>query len=194
MRKVWMLLLGMLLFSSPSMAGNKGIMGALLGAGIGAGIGHAVDRSGGSGKGAAIGAIGGYIIGNQMDKSDRSAREAGRREATASPPTASQAQRPVGGDTLVTPSGGNRLVTRNCAQGQGYFNRSLKTRNNDDKVYYLQKAAELCPGDARVHNDLGVAYYTRSGRHDRDRARVEFQEALKIKPDYSVARDNLNSL
>jgi len=192
MRKVWMLLLGMLLFSSPSMAGNKGLMGALLGAGIGAGIGHAVDRSGGSGKGAAIGAIGGYIIGNQMDKSTRSAREAGRREATTT--RRQQAQQAVGGGTLVTPSGGSRLVTRNCTKGQGYFDRSLKTRNNDDKVYYLQKSAQLCPGDARVHNDLGVAYYTRSGRHDRDRARAEFQEALKIKPDYRVARDNLNSL
>jgi len=76
MRKVFIAMVGMLVFASPSMAGDKGVMGALLGAGIGAGVGHAMDRSGGSGKGAAIGAIGGYIIGSQMDKSDRRAKEA----------------------------------------------------------------------------------------------------------------------
>jgi len=181
-----MILLGMLVFVSPSMAGDKGVMGALLGAGIGAGIGHAVDRSGGSGKGAAIGAIGGYIIGNQMDKSEQRARDAGRREAAAAQPPPQQAARQA--------NAGSRLVTQNCSKGQSYFDRSLKTKNNDDKVYYLEKAEKLCPGDARVHNDLGVAYYTRNDRHDRDRAKVEFQEALKINPDYSVARDNLNSL
>jgi len=181
MRKVCMTLLGILVFSTPSMAGDKGMMGALLGAGIGAGIGHAVDRSGGSGKGAAIGAIGGYIIGNQMDKSEQRAKDTSRRDY----PSQQQVQQPVGG---------SKLVTQDCGKGQKYFDRSLKTKNNDDKVYYLEKAVKLCPGDARVHNDLGVAYYTRSERHDRDRARGEFQEALKINPNYDVARDNLSSL
>jgi len=183
MRNVWITLLGLLVFATPSMAGDKGVMGALLGAGIGAGIGHAVDRSGGSGKGAAIGAIGGYILGNQMDKSNQQVKDAGRRQAQTPPPPPVQ-----------TPVSGSRLVTQDCTQGHKYLDRSSKTKNNDDKVYYLEKAAKLCPGDAQVHNDLGVAYYTRSERHDRDRARVEFQEALKINPDYSVARDNLNSL
>jgi len=185
MRKVWMTLLGLLVFASPSMAGNKGMMGALLGAGIGAGIGHAVDRSGGSGKGAAIGAIGGYIIGSQMDKSEQRAREAGRREAAAQQQASQSAQQE---------NRGGKHVTQNCTKGQEYFDHSLTAKNNDDKVYYLEKAVKLCPGDARVHNDLGVAYYTRDERHDRDRARVEFQEALKINPNYDVAKDNLSSL
>jgi len=184
MRNVWMTLLGLLVFVSPSMAGDKGVMGALLGAGIGAGIGHAVDRSGGSGKGAAIGAIGGYIIGNQMDKSDQRARDYPARQQTQAPAPPS----------VQAPVGGSRLVTQNCTQGHEYLDRSIKTKNNDDKVYYLEKAVKLCPGDARVHNDLGVAYYTRSERHDRDRAKAEFQEALRINPNYNVARDNLNSL
>jgi len=184
MRKVWMLLLGTLLLSTPSMAGDKGVMGALLGAGIGAGIGHAVDRSGGSGKGAAIGAIGGYIIGNQMDKSDQRARDY---------PAQQQAQTPAP-QPVQAPVSGSRVATQNCTQGHEYLDRSIKTKNNDDKVYYLEKAVKLCPSDAGVHNDLGVAYYTRDERHDRDRARVEFQEALKINPNYDVARDNLSSL
>lgn len=185
MRKVWLTLLGVLMFAAPSMAGNKGVMGALLGAGIGAGIGHAVDRSGGSGKGAAIGAIGGYIIGNQMDKSEQRAKDAGRREAAARQQVSQPAQQV---------NSGSKLVTQNCTKGQEYFDRSLKTKNNDDKVYYLEKAVKLCSGDARVHNDLGVAYYTRNERHDRDRARTEFKEALKINPGYAVAKDNLSSL
>jgi len=182
MRKLWIALLGALVFSTPSMAGDKALMGALLGAGAGAAIGHAADRSGGSGKGAAIGAIGGYIIGSQMDKSDRRAREAEQRAKAAQQQQARQ------------PAAGGSAITQNCAKGQDYFDRSLKTTNNDDKVYYLEEAVKLCPGDARVHNDLGAAYYTRNGRHDRDRARAEFKEALRINPDYSIARDNLNSL
>jgi len=187
MRNIWITLLGLLVFATPSMAGDKGIMGALLGAGIGAGIGHAVDRSGGSGKGAAIGAIGGYIIGNQMDKSDKRAKNspAQAQVQTPPPPVQSSARQPVSG---------SKIATRNCTKAQDYFNRSLQTKNNADKVYYLEKATRLCPGNARMHNDLGVAYYTRSERHDRDRAKDEFQTALKINPGYSVARDNLNSL
>jgi len=190
MRNVWMTLLGILVFATPSMAGDKGVMGALLGAGIGAGIGHAVDRSGGSGKGAAIGAVGGYLLGHQMDKSDQRARDYPARQQTPAPaPVQTSAPPPV-----QAPIGGSRLTTQNCTQGHEYLDRSSKTKNNDDKVYYLEKAVKLCPGDARAHNDLGVAYYTRSDRHDRDRAKVEFQEALKINPNYDVARDNLNSL
>ncbi len=183
MRKVWMTILGLMVFASPAMAADKGVMGALLGAGIGAGIGHAVDRSGGAGKGAAIGAIGGYIIGNQMDKSEQRSKEAGRREAAVQQQSRGSVDNRQGA-----------TVAQGCTQGQSYFNRSLKTKNNDDKVYYLQQAVRLCPGDARVHNDLGAAYYSRNKRHDRDRAKGEFQEALRINPDYAVARDNLNSL
>jgi len=73
--KVLVSVLAMLAFSASSMAGNKGLMGALIGAGVGAGVGHAVDRTGGSGKGAIIGAIGGYVIGNQMEKSDQGAAQ-----------------------------------------------------------------------------------------------------------------------
>jgi len=168
----------MLAFSASSMAGNKGLMGALLGAGIGAGIGHAVDRTGGSGKGAVIGAVGGYIIGNQMDKSDQ-------RAAT------SPAQPPARQGATMNSSGNHNS---DCASADQYVDRAAKTRDNDDRIYYLEKAVKLCPYQARAHNDLGVAYYNRNNRHDRDRARAELNEALKIDPNYTVARNNLSNL
>jgi len=181
MLKTIVITLTILSLSASAVAGNNGLMGALLGAGVGAGVGHAVDRTGGSGKGAIIGAIGGYVIGNQMDK----------REQEAASPRAEPKQTARQGASMQTTSAYN---SGDCASADAYVDRAAKAGNNDDRVYYLEKAVKLCPNQARAHNDLGVAYYNRSNRHDRDRARTEFNEALKIDPGYSVARNNLNNL
>jgi len=79
-------------------------------------------------------------------------------------------------------------------QGVCDVNRAAKTGNHDDQVYYLEQAVKLCPDQARAHNDLGVAYYTRNRRHDRERAKSEFHAALRINPNYTVARNNLSHL
>ena len=179
MRKLTMMLIGVALLAQPALAGDKGLMGALLGAGAGAAIGHAVDRTGGSGKGAAIGAIGGYILGTQMDKSEQKARQEGRVEAQQSAPA---------------PASGAQLTGRDCHAADEYVSKAAATSDTDDKVYFLEKAVKLCPEHAQAHNDLGVAYYMRNGRHDRERAKNEFNEALRINPDYTVARDNLRSM
>ncbi len=180
--KVLVSVLAMLVFSTSLMAGDKGLMGALIGAGVGAGIGHAVDRTGGSGKGAIIGAIGGYVIGNQMEKSEQRAA----RTQASQPPAQTSRQ-----GSTVNASGQN---SGDCARADRYVDRATRTGDNDDRIYYLEKAVKLCPYLARAHNDLGVAYYNRNSRHDRDRARAEFNEALKIDPGYTVARNNLSNL
>lgn len=179
MRRGIMWLIALSLCATPAAAGDKALFGALIGAGLGAGIGHAADRSGGAGTGAAIGAIGGYILGSQMEKNEQRAREEGRRE---------------GARTHASRLHDDALIRRDCARGQTYFDRAQRTHRADDRVYWLERAARLCPGDARVHNDLGVAYYDRHGPHDRERARAEFEEALRIDPDYRAARINLNRL
>jgi len=178
MRKIWMVSIAMLIWATPSMAGEKGLMGALLGAGAGAAIGHAADRTGGSGKGAVIGALGGYFIGNQMDKSEQKAKQAPVQSRTQS----------------ATYQGGAQLAGRDCGAAEDYVSRAAGSSNNDDRIYFLEKAVKLCPDHAQAHNDLGVAYYSRNERHDRDRAKSEFNDALRINPNYTVARDNLSSL
>ena len=50
-------------------------------------------------------------------------------------------------------------------------------------------ALELNPDMAEVHNDLGIAY-ARVG--NTSEAISHFETALALKPDYQLARDNLN--
>ena len=167
-----------LTLSFTAQAADKAILGALIGAGAGAAIGHSVDRTGGSGKGAAIGAVGGYVLGSAMEGQENKAAE------TASPPPASQTTSQAAGATL----------RQDCSMAQNDFRRGYNATNNNDKIYYLQKGLQHCSTDARAHNDLGVAYYNRGESHDVDRARDQFREALRLDPNYSPARQNLNSL
>ncbi len=154
----------MLMMSIPSQAGDKRIMGTLLGAGIGAAVGHSIDRTGGAGKGAVIGAIGGYLIGQQMDKPSTS---------EVSPP---------------------ETHAYTCQDALNQTNHASRIQNKKKKVFLLQNALRICPNSARIHNDLGVAYYQRGLYYDGQRARLELQEALRIDPNYTIARRNLRAL
>ena len=172
MKRVMIAMMSLLMLTAPAFAGNNALLGALIGAGVGAGVGHAVDRTGGSGKGAVIGAIGGYVIGSQMDKGDQSdARSQGQPAAEHSGHASAE-----------------------CTRADRYVDTAAQSNDDADRIYYLEKAVQLCPDHARAHNDLGVAYYQRDYRHDRDRARREFNQALQIDPGYTVARNNLNRL
>jgi len=169
----------LLMLPVPVRAGEKALLGALIGAGAGAAIGHSVDRTGGSGKGAAIGAIGGYVLGSAMEKKDN--------QPAAAPPPAK-----TGAASAATLT--RSPFRQDCALARDYFRRGYRATLVEDKIYYLQKGLQYCATDVRAHNDLGVAYYNRGGRHDRDRARDQFQAALRLDPGYTPARRNLNSL
>jgi len=166
-RKFFVLCTCIILSSVAAQAGDKAIMGTLLGAGLGAAIGHSEDRTGGAGKGAAIGAIGGYFIGQQMDKN----------KARAAPPSQPR-----------------KAASYNCQSALNDTDYASNIRNKGEKVFLLQNALRICPSSARIHNDLGVAYYQRSQRYDEKRARLELQEALRINPDYTVAQRNLRAM
>jgi len=58
----------------------------------------------------------------------------------------------------------------------------------DVAIKHLRIAIQAMPGDARSHNDLGIAL---AGRGQVDDAIVQYQEALKINPDLALAHNNL---
>jgi len=154
--------------ASPTLAANNnGVLGALIGAGAGAAIGHQVNRRGGAGQGAIIGALGGYLLGNQMNK-----------KAQAAPAPVQAAPRSFD----------------DCAAAARAYDKSKPVIDREKKVYLLQNSVRLCTGSALYHNDLGVAYYQRGHSYDRQRARAELNQALRIDPNYQSARQNLNSL
>ncbi len=172
----------LLTLSFTAQAGDKALLGALIGAGAGAAIGHSVDRTGGSGKGAAIGAVGGYVLGTVLEGQQQG--QASQAASTSVSQTTSRAA----STTTVT------AFRQDCSLAQDYFRRGYDAASNSDKIYYLQKGLQYCATDVRAQNDLGVAYYQRGDRHDTDRARDHFQAALRLDPNYSPARQNLNNL
>ncbi len=151
--------------ATPVSAADNGILGAVIGAGAGAVIGHQVNRRGGAGQGAIIGALGGYLLGKQINQGQ---------------------QRP--------PAQATPRSFDDCAAAERDYNASLSERDPERKVYLLQNSVRNCTGSALYHNDLGVAYYQRNHAYDRERARAELEQALRIDPNYQAARQNLNSL
>ena len=60
-----------------------------------------------------------------------------------------------------------------------------------DVVTTLLKVSQLAPTDAKIIYNLGIIYST-IGKNEE--ARVAFQKAIDLKPDYEEARDKLASL
>jgi len=152
--------------TAASAGNNNGVLGALIGAGAGAAIGHQVNRRGGAGQGAIIGALGGYLLGNKMN----------------------------GAQAAPAPAQASPRTFDDCASAARYYEQSKSVLDREKKVYLLQNSVRQCTGSALYHNDLGVAYYQRNHAYDRERARAEINQALRIDPNYQSARQNLNNM
>lgn len=167
---------------------DAGLTGALIGASLGAVVGHANNPTGGAGTGALIGGLGGYILGKSMESGGqvRESRHEGEMRSRA------HENRPAA-------KGKSRVLTRKgirlrCHEGQDFYDKALHVRNSGKQIYLLEKAAWYCPMDARIHNDLGVAYYLRGDKLDRRRAKDQFNIALYLRPDYRAPKDNLKDV
>lgn len=67
---------------------------------------------------------------------------------------------------------------------------ALRNRDYRNEIALWEQTVLLSPNKARPFNNLGFAYDTAGCFRQAERA---YREALRLKPDYSVARDNLAS-
>jgi Flp pilus assembly protein TadD len=77
----------------------------------------------------------------------------------------------------------------NCYFACKHLGYALVQNGQEDKsLTYFQKAVELEPDDAEVHNNLGNV---RLQNGQWDGAIRQYQEALRLKPDFTEASNNL---
>jgi len=78
-----------------------------------------------------------------------------------------------------------------CEEAREEFKQSNALQENSDKLFHLRRALRLCPEDPIIQNAMGELYLS-LGRVDD--AQYQFQEALRIEPNYQVARQNLSNI
>lgn len=77
-----------------------------------------------------------------------------------------------------------------CNRAFYAFEAGKKAGDTEAAVAQYKEGLTLCPNDDVAHNELGELYL-RMGR--RDQAAAAFQAALKINPNFSRARKNLDA-
>ena len=167
---------------------SSGATGAILGAGVGALIGH---NKGNAAKGAVIGAVGGYVLGSAAGASHASERRHNNNQRNVI------VVHERDNDYKHNQKGQARIMKRSknrCHEAQELYNKAFNVSSVAKQVYLLEKAAWFCPQDARVHNDLGVSYYSLGGKLNNKRARDQFQIALYLRPNYKAAKQNLRKM
>ena len=78
-------------------------------------------------------------------------------------------------------------VRQNPNDAEAHFNLGLAYRKSGQ----IQEAIRIKPDHADAHYNLGLAYYD-LGRYQE--AIASYKEALRINPDLTIARNNLNKL
>jgi len=135
-------------------------------------------------QGAVLGAAAGAVIGAQSGNAEQGAVIGGALGALAGAVIAKNREEGVY-------ASGPRYHRRACRGGAQYFNRARRARNLDRKIDLLKQGLRYCPNNPAAHNDLGVALEL-SG--DYAAARVHFEQALRIDPDYVPSRRNLQRM
>ncbi len=84
--------------------------------------------------------------------------------------------------------------SKELAKAEIYYDQGTKLlveKNYTEALEMLLKAAEIAPGDTKVHNNLGMSYYF---KQQFDLSEKHLRNALKLDPKNSDARNNLASL
>jgi tetratricopeptide (TPR) repeat protein len=78
-----------------------------------------------------------------------------------------------------------------CNRAVSSFRAGRKTSDSEAAIVAYKEGLTLCPNDDVAHNELGEIY-VKLGR--KAEATAEFQEALRINPDFARARKNLEAV
>ena len=135
-------------------------------------------------QGAVLGAAAGAVTGAQNGNAEQGAVIGGALGALAGAVIAENREKSVY-------ASGPRYHRRACRGGAQYFNRARRARNLDRKIDLLEQGLRYCPNNPAAYNDLGVALEL-SG--DYAAARIRFERALRIDPEYYPARRNLKRM
>ncbi len=76
-----------------------------------------------------------------------------------------------------------------CKQASGEAQRGLNATADADRLFYLRRAARLCPAEPTYHVELGKVY-SEIGKSVE--ARSEFKQAIEMDPSNQIARDELS--
>lgn len=76
-----------------------------------------------------------------------------------------------------------------CKEAVKEAERGLHATADADRLFYLRRAARLCPSEASYHVELGKLY---SGLGKNDDAKYEFRQAIDLDSNNQVARDELS--
>lgn len=79
----------------------------------------------------------------------------------------------------------------NCDEAAAEAERGLNAGSPADRLFYLRRAARLCPAEPTYHLELGRSYVELGKKND---ARFEFRQAIDLDPENQLARDELSIL
>ena len=77
----------------------------------------------------------------------------------------------------------------NYVAQSGLGNYLAQTGHQEEAIPYLEEVVRMVPGDAQVHNNLGILYAGVGGHQQR--AIAHFEAAVRSRPDYMEAQYNL---